>query len=78
MKKAIIYIRVSTDEQADRGYSLRDQKDKLLKYAEFNNIEVIKIFEEDYSAKTFNRPEFKRLYQFTKENKKNIDLMLFT
>ena len=77
MKKAILYVRVSTDEQSQRGYSVRDQKAKLLKYAELNQIEVIKVFEEDYSAKTFDRPEFKRLYQFVKENKKDIDLMLF-
>lgn len=78
MKKAILYIRVSTDEQADRGYSLRDQREKLTKYCELNNIEVLKVFEEDYSAKTFNRPEYKRLYKFCKENKKNLDLMIFT
>ena len=78
MKKAIIYIRVSTDEQADKGYSLRDQKDKLLKYAKHHGIEVLKIFEEDYSAKTFDRPEYKRLSSFVKANKKNLNLVLFT
>lgn len=78
MKRAIIYIRVSTDEQAEKGFSLRDQKAKLIQYAESNNIEVIKIFEEDYSAKTFDRPEYRVLQKFLKENKKTIDLMLFT
>jgi site-specific DNA recombinase len=47
MKKAILYIRVSTDEQANTGFSLRDQKDKLLKYCQSNNIEVLKVFQED-------------------------------
>lgn len=77
MEKAIIYIRVSTDEQAEKGFSMRDQKDKLLKYAELNNIQVVKIFEEDYSAKTFERPEYRKLYKYVKDNKKNVDLLLF-
>jgi site-specific DNA recombinase len=78
MKKAIVYIRVSTDEQADKGYSLRDQREKLLSYAKNNDIEVLEVFEEDYSAKTFNRPDFKKLTAYVKKNKSNIDLLLFT
>jgi DNA invertase Pin-like site-specific DNA recombinase len=31
-----LYIRVSTDEQADRGYSQRDQEERLRKYCEHN------------------------------------------
>lgn len=78
MKKAILYIRVSTDEQADKGYSMRDQKDKLQTYAKHQGIEVSKVFEEDYSAKTFDRPDFKKLVAFVKCNKKDVDLILFT
>ena len=29
MKRADLYIRVSTDEQADKGYSQRDQEERL-------------------------------------------------
>jgi site-specific DNA recombinase len=32
MKNVILYVRVSTDEQADKGYSLRDQEAKLIQY----------------------------------------------
>ena len=32
--KADLYIRVSTDEQADKGYSQRDQDDRLRKYCD--------------------------------------------
>ena len=53
MQTAIIYTRVSTDDQAEKGFSLRDQKDKLVKYCDANGIEVLKHFEDDgYSAKT--------------------------
>lgn len=61
MTSAYLYIRVSTDEQKRKGYSLPEQEDRLLKYCVFNNIEVKGIFREDFSAKDFNRPEWKRL-----------------
>lgn len=61
MKTAYLYIRVSTDEQKRRGYSLPEQENRLLKYCEYNNIEVKGIYREDFSAKTFNRPEWKKL-----------------
>jgi DNA invertase Pin-like site-specific DNA recombinase len=69
-RKAIIYIRVSTDEQADKGYSLQHQIERLEKYCEIHNIEVAAIFKEDYSAKTFNRPEFTKLLTMLKKNSK--------
>lgn len=61
MKSAYLYIRVSTDEQKRKGYSLPEQEDRLLKYCESQNIEVKAIFREDFSAKDFNRPEWKKL-----------------
>lgn len=77
MKKAILYVRVSTDEQASHGYSLRDQEQRLIAYANIQGIEIKAIFREDHSAKNFNRPEFNKLYEFAKANKRNIDLLLF-
>jgi DNA invertase Pin-like site-specific DNA recombinase len=41
-KRAIIYTRVSTDEQ-NNGYSPLDQKIKLEKYCENNRIDVFRI-----------------------------------
>lgn len=73
MKTAYLYIRVSTDEQKRRGYSLPEQEDRLLKYCYFNNIEVKGIFREDYSAKTFNRPEWKKLITVIKSRSSKDD-----
>ena len=56
-RKAILYVRVSTDEQAEKGYSLRHQEETANKYCNFQNIEVVATFVEDHSAKTFERPE---------------------
>lgn len=61
MKSAYLYVRVSTDEQKRRGYSLPEQEDRLLKYCETNSIDVKGIYREDFSAKDFNRPEWKKL-----------------
>ena len=77
MKNVILYVRVSTDEQANRGYSIRDQEQKLLNYCQHNNYTVMGTFREDYSAKTFKRPEFKKLLEFCKKNKKDIHQLLF-
>ncbi len=61
MKTAYLYVRVSTDEQKRKGHSLPEQEDRLLKYCRYNNIEVKDIYREDFSAKNFNRPEWKKL-----------------
>lgn len=77
MRNVILYVRVSTDEQAGRGYSMRDQEQKLLNYCKTNDLNVLEIFREDYSAKTFNRPEFKKLLSYCKKHKKNINQLIF-
>ena len=68
MKNAIIYSRVSTEEQG-KGYSLSDQKDRLEKYCQIKGIHIVASFVDEYSAKTFDRPAFKKLELFAKENK---------
>lgn len=78
MKKAILYIRVSTDEQADKGYSLRHQEEFLRKYCEMNLIQVVELIKEDYSAKTFNRPAFQEMLRRIKSRKLNAGLLLFS
>ena len=76
IKKAIIYTRVSTDDQADKGYSLMDQDERLRRYCKENDIEVLAHFKEDHSAKTFDRPEFTKLVDYVLSNKlRNIYLL---
>jgi len=68
--------RVSSDEQA-KGYSLDVQEENLKQHCDNKNIEIIKVYREDHSAKTFNRPEFKKLLAFAKDNKGTIDYLFF-
>lgn len=70
MNSAYLYVRVSTDEQKRKGYSLPEQEDRLLRHCEQNNIEVKGIYREDYSAKNFNRPEWQKLLTILKNRKK--------
>src|SRR6202046_5192964 len=78
MNTVALYIRVSTDEQADKGYSQRNQEEVLKKYCSINQIEVRKVLFEDHSAKTFNRPQWSGLLMDLKKNRNRVDLVLFT
>ncbi len=78
MKNVITYGRVSTDEQAEKGYSLRHQEETLGKYCDLKNYNRLHHFVEDYSGKNFERPEWKNLMAFVKSHKKKVDLLLFT
>ncbi len=72
----ICYKRVSTDDQADRGFSLQHQEEMLRKWCELNHHHIVGIYTEDYSGKTFERPEWKKLMSFVKKNKNQVDIIL--
>lgn len=78
MKTANLYVRVSTDEQADKGYSQRNQEEILRKYCDINAIRVRAVIFEDHSAKTFNRPKWNDLLKDLKQRRASADLLLFT
>ena len=75
-ERAIIYTRVSTDEQ-NNGYSPADQKDKLYKFCENNNIEVVGFYHDDESGKSFDRPEWKKIMAFLKANRNLVNYIYF-
>ena len=72
----ICYKRVSTDDQADKGFSLQHQERMLRQYCEFNDYTIVGMYTEDYSAKTFDRPEWQKILTFIKKNKKLVDVVL--
>jgi DNA invertase Pin-like site-specific DNA recombinase len=51
MVTATLYILVSPDEQAQKGYSQRSQEEKLNKYCKDNHIEIAQTIFEDHSAR---------------------------
>ncbi|MFP3599510.1 recombinase family protein [Chryseobacterium sp. SIMBA_029] len=78
MKTADLYIRVSTDEQADKGYSQRDQLERLERYCKQNDLTVGQTIFEDHSAKNFNRPEWAKYISYIKKRSTKSDFVLFT
>jgi len=75
-KSALLYRRVSTTNQKQFGNSLNAQRDSLRDFCDNNSMNIAKEFQEDYSAKNFNRPEWQNLYTFAKKNKDKIDYLL--
>lgn len=69
--QAVIYARVSTEEQATEGYSIKAQKDLLIKYAENNNLTIIADYiDEGKSGKSIaGRPQMLRLLEDAKQKK---------
>ena len=67
--KCDIYTRVSTTMQVD-GYSLDAQKEKLKRYAEFQNMEIVNEYsDEGKSGKSVEgRPEFQRMLPYREKN----------
>jgi site-specific DNA recombinase len=61
--KAAIYIRVSTEQQADEGYSLAAQERTLREYCRFKDYEIFDIYaDEGKSGKDIvHRPQLQRL-----------------
>lgn len=73
METAYLYVRVSTDEQKRKGYSLPEQEERLLKYCKYYNIKVKGIYREDFSAKNFNRPDWNQLFSEIKKKSSGED-----
>lgn len=70
-----IYLRVSTEEQARDGFSIHAQKDKLTKYAESNDWNIVDYYIDDgISGKNLTeRPEVSRLIEDVKKGRiKNV------
>ena len=72
-KVAGIYIRVSTEYQAREGFSLGEQKEKLLQLCKFKEYEVFKVYEDaGISAKDMaHRPAFQEMLADMKKGKIN-------
>lgn len=70
---AAVYIRVSTEDQAREGFSLGEQKEKLLQLCAFKGYEVFKIYEDaGISAKDMeHRPAFQEMLSDMKKGKIN-------
>lgn len=73
--KVAIYVRVSTTNQAEEGYSIEEQKDKLSSYCNIKDWSVYKIYTDGgFSGSNTKRPALEQLIRDAK--KKLFDTVL--
>ncbi|MCX4256477.1 MAG: recombinase family protein [Oscillospiraceae bacterium] len=62
MKRAAIYIRVSTLEQAQEGYSVGEQKERLIAYCKAHDWLIADVYvDAGYTGSNINRPGMQKL-----------------
>jgi site-specific DNA recombinase len=70
--KAVGYIRVSTDKQAEHGVSLEAQKGKLTAYAALYDVQLLDVsVDAGVSAKTLERPGLQRALGMLRKGQAN-------
>jgi hypothetical protein len=75
--RVALYIRVSTQEQAEEGYSISSQKQRLLAYCKARGWIVVSIFADPgESGSNLERPGIQRLISFVEEKKCDTVLVL--
>ena len=73
MKHAVIYVRVSTEEQAE-GSSLDVQESACREYCTERGLKVKRVFrDEGASAKDDNRPQFKQMRSYCLDRSNKVD-----
>src|SRR5258705_9199966 len=60
MMDVVIYTRVSTEDQRENGFSLQDQERRLRLHCDQHGKRILKHYQDDHSAKNFNRPAFQQ------------------
>lgn len=75
MKKVILYIRVSTISQAEEGYSISEQKERLLAYCKAHGYMVVDIIvDPGHSGSNLKRPGIQLIIE--KAQKKEFDKVI--
>jgi site-specific DNA recombinase len=65
-----IYVRVSTDDQRDNGYSIDSQLRMIKEYCEKNEYDIVDVYNDaGHSGKDLTRPEMQRLLKDIKSKK---------
>lgn len=67
-QKVVAYLRVTTREQAELGYSLEAQRGSIRDYAEKNNLEIIEEFSDVGSMLKTNRKGFQEMLEYLKSS----------
>jgi DNA invertase Pin-like site-specific DNA recombinase len=68
-KQYFSYIRVSTTKQGDYGVSLQEQHDAIVRYAQRQNLRIVRSFDEQETAAKRGRPVFSEMMRLLKHGK---------
>lgn len=63
-QKVVTYVRLTDKEQAKTGFVFELQREQLRKYAEENNLKIIKEFSDVASASKSNRQGFNEMLKY--------------
>lgn len=67
--KYLGYIRVSTAKQGEKGVSLQEQRDAILRYSQRHALEITSWFEERETAAKRGRPVFNQMLKLLRQGK---------
>lgn len=75
-KRVFVYLRVSTQDQADEGYSLGEQEERLRKYCEAMDWILVKIYTDGgFSGANMDRPALKEMIKAIEKGEADIVLV---
>lgn len=69
-KEGCLYLRVSSKEQEEEGFSIPAQEKFLRKYAKQKGIVITEVFAESVSSKETGRVQFNKMLKYAKSKKK--------
>ena len=70
---AVVYLRVSTDEQASGPLNLSNQEQRCRGFCEQNGLSVVHLFTDPgISGRSASRPEFQQMLKFCKEHCRDV------
>ena len=68
--RCAVYVRVSTDDQKDNGYSIDSQLRMIKEYCEKHNDDIVDVYNDaGHSGKDLRRPEMQRMLDDVKSGK---------
>ena len=74
---AVVYLRVSTEEQASGPLNLGNQQQRCRGYCEQNGLSVVELFTDPgISARSAARPEFQKMLRFCKDHRRDISYVV--
>ncbi len=75
--RAVLYVRVSTDDQANGPFNLRNQEQRCHDYCKQMGWQVVKVFiDRGESARSADRPEFQEMLSFCKAHRLDISCVI--